>query len=142
MTLRLDYLAFAPDICQKLFSVGTAFADSPLEQELIELVYLRVSQLNGCAFCLAKHSAALRDRGVQVTKLDQLSAWPVTDIFSRRERAALAWAECLTQIAETAAPDKDFDRLKEEFTDKEITDLTLAIAHMNALNRVAIAMRQ
>ena len=84
----------------------------------------------------------MRDRGVQVTKLDQLSAWPVTDIFSRRERAALAWAECLTQIAETAAPDKDFDRLKEEFTDKEITDLTLAIAHMNALNRVAIAMRQ
>lgn len=142
MQLRVPYFEVSPEPLKAMREVGAALAAGPLEQTLIELVYLRVSQINGCAFCLKKHAAALRKLAVPQAILDQLAGWHAAESFSARERAALDWAESLTVVAATHAPDTVFDRLRAHFDDREIADLTYAIANMNALNRLAIAMRQ
>lgn len=107
---------------------------------MIELVYLRISQINGCAFCLGKHSQTLRDSEVAQAKLDCLAGWRISGLFNERERAALAWAETLTHVSEKGAPDALYEPLKAHFSDVEISDLTLAVALMNAFNRLAIGM--
>ncbi|WP_235175468.1 carboxymuconolactone decarboxylase family protein [Xanthomonas arboricola] len=119
-----------------------ALEKSSLGKPLIELVYLRVSQLNGCAFCLEMHAAALRSGGMSDAKLDSLAGWRVSPHFSDRERLALGWTESLTDIANSRAPDDDFAVLKAHFSDAEIADLSFAIALMAAFNRLAIGMRQ
>ena len=142
MKLRLPYFELSPEALAGLRVVGACLQESSLGRQLIELIYLRVSQINGCAFCLKKHAKALRDYGEPQDKLDSLAGWHTSNAFSPQERAALAWAEALTHIASTHAPDDIFTVLGEFFTDKEISDLTFAIANMNALNRLAISMRQ
>jgi AhpD family alkylhydroperoxidase len=107
---------------------------------MIELIYLRISQINGCAFCLDKHSSTLRDSGIAVRKLDQLAGWRVSALFDARERAALAWAETLTHVDQQGAPEERYAPLKALFSNAEISDLTIAIALMNAFNRLAIGM--
>ncbi|MDD5271604.1 MAG: carboxymuconolactone decarboxylase family protein [Methylovulum sp.] len=141
MSLRLPYHELSPIALAGLRAVGTTLEDGPLGYPLLELVYLRVSQINGCAFCLKKHAKALREAGEAQEKLDSLAGWYISELFSERERAALAWAEALTHIATTHAPDELFFALQALFTDREISDLTFAIANMNALNRLAISMR-
>lgn len=141
-TLRLPYSQLSPDVYKGLLAAKKALAGSSLGLPLIELVYLRISQINGCAFCLEMHAKALRDGGTPQTKLDSLAGWHISGHFSEAERAALAWAESLTDIARTHAPDEVFEPLKAHFDDVQISDLTYAISLMNAFNRLAIGMRQ
>ncbi|XBS70784.1 carboxymuconolactone decarboxylase family protein [Acerihabitans sp. KWT182] len=140
--LRLPYAKLSPEAYQGFLMTHQALGNSTLGQPLLELVNLRVSQINGCAFCLEMHAAALRADGIAVAKLDSLAGWRVSAHFSDRERAALAWAESLTHISSTGAPDEVFEPLKSLFTDSEIADLSFAVALINAFNRLAIGMRQ
>lgn len=140
--LRLPYSQLSPDVYKGLLAAKKALASSSLGLPLIELVYLRISQINGCAFCLEMHAKALRDGGTSQAKLDSLAGWHISGHFSEAERAALAWAESLTDIARTHAPDEVFEPLKAHFDDVQISDLTYAISLMNAFNRLAIGMRQ
>jgi uncharacterized peroxidase-related enzyme len=141
-TLRLPYATLSPEAYQGLGATKKALLKSSLGKQLIELVYLRVSQINGCAYCLEMHAAALRTGGMLDAKIDSLAGWRVSPHFSDRERAALSWTESLVDVAHTHAPDADFDPLKAHFTDAEIADLSFAIALMSAFNRLAIGMRQ
>ncbi|KTT52794.1 alkylhydroperoxidase [Pseudomonas oryzihabitans] len=139
--LRLPFSTLSPAAYQGLVATSQALAHSPLGLELVELVYLRISQINGCAFCLGKHAQTLREQGVAQAKLDRLAGWRLSELFDTRERAALEWAETLTSVAEKGAPDILYEPLQAHFSDAEISDLTLAVALMNAFNRLAVGMR-
>ena len=141
-TLRLPYSTLSPDAYRGLVSASVALSKSALGNALIDLINLRVSQINGCAFCLQMHAADLRKSGVSDAKLDQLAGWHVSSLFSDSERAALAWAESLTHVAIDHAPDALFEALKDHFDATEISDLTISVALINAFNRLAIGMRQ
>lgn len=140
--LRLAYATLSPEAYQGLLSTKKALEKSTLGKNLIELVYLRISQINGCSFCLNMHSKSLRAGGESDSKLDALAGWHVSTHFSERERAALEWTESLTHVDETHAPEDKYENLKLYFTDTEISDLTFAVALMSAFNRLAIGMRQ
>lgn len=140
--LRLPYQTLSPDAYQGLGAVKKALAHSPLGKTLIELVNLRISQINGCAYCLEMHAALLRAGGMPDARLDSLAGWRVSPHFSERERAALAWTESLVDVARTHAPDQVFEPLKAHFSEVEISDLCFAIALMSAFNRLAIGLRQ
>lgn len=139
--LRLPFSTLSPAAYQGLKDTSEALADSSLGQPLVELVYLRVSQINGCAFCLEMHAKALRDAGTAQRKLDCLAGWRISSVFDPRERAALAWAEALTHVSAQGAPDELYEPLKALFTDAQISDLTFAVSLMNAFNRLAVGMR-
>lgn len=141
-TLRLSYWTLSPEAYQGFIATKKALEKSTLGMQLIELVWLRISQINGCAFCLEMHAKALRADNVPEAKLDSLAGWRVAGHFSEREQAALAWTEALTHVDRTHAPDEDFEPLKTHFSDAEISDLCFAIALMSAFNRLAIGMRQ
>ncbi|MGE8500579.1 MAG: carboxymuconolactone decarboxylase family protein [Pseudomonas sp.] len=141
-TLRLPYWSLSPEAYQGFGATKKALEKSSLGKQLIELVWLRMSQINGCSFCLEMHAKALRSDGVPNAKLDSLAGWRVGEHFTPRERAALAWTEALTHVDQTHAPDSDFEPLKAHFSEVEISDLTFAIALMSAFNRLAIGMRQ
>ena len=139
--LRLPFASLSPAAYQGLLATNTALAASQLGLPLLELVFLRVSQINGCSFCLGKHSQTLRECGVAQQKLDCLAGWRISELFDDRERAALAWAETLTHVSEKGAPDELYTPLKTHFSDVEISDLTLAVSLMNAFNRLAVGMK-
>ncbi|MEN5089099.1 carboxymuconolactone decarboxylase family protein [Pseudomonas protegens] len=139
--LRLPFATLSPAAYQGLLATNTALAASPLGLPLLELVYLRVSQINGCSFCLGKHSQTLRECGVAQDKLDCLAGWRVSELFNDRERAALAWTETLTYVHDKGAPDALYEPLKAHFSEVEISDLTLAVSLMNAFNRLAVGMK-
>lgn len=141
-TLRLPYWTLSPEAYQGFMATKKALEKSSLGKSLIELVWLRMSQINGCAFCLEMHSKSLRGDGIDTAKLDSVAGWRVSERFTERERAALAWTESLTHVDQTHAPDADFEPLKTHFSDAEISDLCFAIALMSAFNRLAIGMRQ
>ncbi|MEQ5773897.1 carboxymuconolactone decarboxylase family protein [Thalassospira sp. NFXS8] len=141
-TLRLSYWTLSPEAYQGFGATKKALEKSSLGKQLIELVWLRMSQINGCAFCLEMHAKALRASGVADVKLDSLAGWRVSEHFTERECAALAWAEALTHVDQTHAPDDVFDPLKQHFNDVEISDLCFAIALMSGFNRLAVGMRQ
>lgn len=142
MTVRVDYNQVAPDASAALGGVYGYVMQSGLPAELVEWVYLRVSQINNCAFCLDMHTRDLMAKGVKVEKLALLQAWrEAGHLFDARERAALAWAESVTKVAETGVPDPDFANAKAVFSDKELVDLTVAVSLMNAYNRMAISFR-
>ncbi|MDC9596955.1 carboxymuconolactone decarboxylase family protein [Xenorhabdus anantnagensis] len=140
--LRLAYYNLSPELLQGFRAVKEGLEKSSLDLPLIELIYLRVSQINGCSFCLNKHSQALREHQETERRLAELAGWRVSSQFSLREKAALEWAEALTHIVTTHADDYAYFPLKDYFTDQEISDLTFAIALMNGMNRLAIGMRQ
>lgn len=139
--LRQPYSELSPAVYAGLVQASIALEKSTLERPLLELLYLRVSQINGCAFCLEMHSNALRKAGVEQTRLDALAGWRVSDRFSDAERAALAWAEDLTHIAETHAEDDVYQPLLAHFSAEQISDMTFAISLMNAFKRLAVGMR-
>lgn len=141
-SLRLPYQTLSPEAYRGFGLAKQALDKSPLGKPLVELVYLRVSQINGCAFCLEMHAAALRAGGMPQAKLDALAGWRVSAHFGERERLALAWTEALVDVADSHAPDDDFLPLKAVFSDAEISDLSFAVALMSAFNRLAIGMRQ
>ena len=132
----------SPDAVRALILLDTAVGQLGVERELLDLVKLRASQLNGCAYSVDLHARDARKHAGNERRLDVLGVWRDTPFFSPRERAALAWTEALTLIAETHAPDEDFERLATHFTDREIVDLTVAIGAVNAWNRLSIAFRK
>lgn len=139
--LRLPFSRLSPAAYEGLLATNAALADSSLGIELVELVFLRTSQINGCAFCLGKHAKTLREAGVSQAKLDCLAGWRISELFSPREKAALEWTETLTYVSAQGAPDEVYEPLKAHFTDVEISDLTFAAALMNAFNRLAVGMK-
>ncbi|MBF5005856.1 carboxymuconolactone decarboxylase family protein [Diaphorobacter caeni] len=142
MTARIDYDQVAPGASTALGGVYGYVMKSGLPAELVELVYLRVSQINNCAYCLDMHTRDLLAKGVKVEKLALLQAWREAGrLFDDRERAALAWAESVTLVAHTGVPDEDFAQAKAVFGEKELVDLTVAVSLMNAYNRMAISFR-
>ena len=141
MQTRTDFYTASPDAMKAMLALEAAVGKLSIELPLLELVRLRVSQINGCAFCLEMHSKALRKSGVPQHKLDALAGWRVSHHFDERERAALAWAESVTEIARTHAEDEVYQPLLEHFSAAEISDLTFAIGLMNCFNRLAVSMR-
>jgi AhpD family alkylhydroperoxidase len=142
MTKRLDYNQVAPNGVKALGGVYGYIMQSGLPAELVDLVYLRVSQINNCAYCLDMHTRDLIKRGVKIEKLALVQAWAEgAHLFSGRERAALAWAETVTRVSETGIPDEAFRAARAVFEEKELVDLTIAIGLMNTYNRLAIGFR-
>jgi AhpD family alkylhydroperoxidase len=142
MTNRADYAKASPDVYKAFGGVYVALQKTGLVKELIDIVYLRVSQINGCVYCVDMHSRDLLKSGLPVDKLVLVPVWQEAgDVFSVRERAALAWAETVTRVAQTGVPDADYQAAAAEFSDKELADLTYAIGLMNAFNRLGVAFR-
>jgi len=142
MTKRLDYNQVAPNGVKALGGVYGYVVQSGLAAELVELVYLRISQINNCAYCLDMHTRDLLKKGMKIDKLALVQAWAEGgDLFSERERAALAWAETVTRVSETGVPDDAFQAARAVFEEKGLVDLTIAIGLMNVYNRMAISFR-
>jgi AhpD family alkylhydroperoxidase len=142
MSQRIDYSKVSPDATKALGHVYGYIAKSGLDPVMVDLVYLRVSQLNGCAYCLDMHTRDLVNKGVAIDKLALVQAWREAGrLFNAREQAALAWAETVTQVAQTGVPDADFQAAGSVLSEKELVDLTFAIGVMNAYNRLAISFR-
>jgi len=142
MPARIDYAAVAPDVYRALMGAHTALKKSGFDGKLMNLVFQRVSQINGCAYCVDTHGRDLRASGEPPERLDGLAAWDESPYFDAREKAALAWAESVTHIATSRAPDHVYDEMRRHFSEHDATHLTFAIALMNALNRIAVAMRR
>ncbi|WP_295965098.1 carboxymuconolactone decarboxylase family protein [uncultured Bartonella sp.] len=140
--LRLKYFELSPELMSGFRAVKVGLEKSAVGQKLIELVYLRVSQINGCAYCLNLHTNSLLKDGETQRRIAEVAGWRVSDQYSEKERAALNWAEQLTNISTTHADDESYEALKKVFSNKEISDLTFAISLMNGMNRLAISMRQ
>ncbi|MDR0483882.1 MAG: carboxymuconolactone decarboxylase family protein [Alphaproteobacteria bacterium] len=140
--LRFSYGTLSKEAYDGFLATNKALEKSSVGKELIELIYLRVSQINGCSFCLKMHTSSLKKEGISESKLASLAGWHASEEFSDREKVALTWAESLTYINKTHAPDKDFELVKSHFNDTEISDITFAVALMNAFNRLAISARQ
>jgi AhpD family alkylhydroperoxidase len=139
----MNYEAAAPAGVRALGAVYGYIAQSGLPKALVDLVYLRVSQINGCAYCIDMHSRELLLEGVSPEKLVLVPVWrEAGPLFDEDEKAALAWAETVTRVADTAIPDKDYAAATERFDAKALADLTIAIGLMNAFNRLAIGFRR
>jgi len=131
----------APEAREALAALERYLARSGLDRRLVELVKLRVSMMNGCAYCVDMHWVALRKTGVSERTLYGLSAWREQAGYSVRERAALSWAETLTRVADTHVPDGDYHEVALHFSTKEIADLSYVVAAINAWNRICVAFR-
>jgi len=142
MEKRLDYSQAAPGTVQVMYKLQKFAEDSTLEPLLLELVKTRVSQINGCAFCIDMHSKDARALGETEQRLYALNAWRETPFFTERERAALAWAETITLVSQTHVPDEDFAAARAVFGEEELVKLTMAIITINGWNRIAIAFRE
>lgn len=138
---RLNWTNIAPNAYKAMASVNATLSGSTLGPILTDLIQTRVSQINGCAFCLDMHARDLRKQGETWQRINSLSTWRETDLYSARERAALNWAETMTRLADRHKDrDADFAALQAEFDDQEIVELCWAVAAINAWNRMAIGM--
>ncbi|HET8886694.1 MAG TPA: carboxymuconolactone decarboxylase family protein [Salinimicrobium sp.] len=142
MKQRIDYQKIAPEALKGMLQLEKYIANSGLETSLLELVKLRASQINGCAFCIDMHTKDAREMGETEQRLYTLSVWHETDFFGKREEAALAWTEALTLIHNNDVPDALFEKVKKAFSDVEIVALTTAINAINNWNRLAISFRK
>ena len=142
MQPRIDFYTASPEALKAMLALETAVSRLPLEKSLIELVKLRASQINGCAFCVDMHTSDAIKGGETTRRLFGVSVWRETPFFTSRERAALAWTESLTLISQTHAPDEDYALVSAEFDAKEMVDLTVAITTINAWNRLAVGFRK
>jgi AhpD family alkylhydroperoxidase len=142
MTQRMDYNSATPAGMKALGGVYGHILQSGLPKVLVDLVYLRVSQINGCAYCIDMHSRDLLKEGVTIAKLVLVPAWREAGaLFGAAERAALAWAETVTRVADTGVPDTAYEAAASVFDQEQLADLTIAIGLMNAYNRMAISFR-
>jgi AhpD family alkylhydroperoxidase len=135
---RLDFAKASPTAYKALLGVENTVRESGLEHSLLELVKLRASQINGCGFCVDMHASDARKAGESERRLYAVAVWRETPFFSPRERAALAWTEALTRLSQQPALDGDFAALREQFSEREMVDLSLAIAAINSWNRLAV----
>jgi AhpD family alkylhydroperoxidase len=141
MKARLNPYAAAPETMKAAAAIEPIIAASGLEPSLIELVKTRTSQINGCAFCIHMHTRDARAHGETEERLYLLNAWRESSLYTDRERAALAWTEALTLIAETHAPDDVYEELRKHFNETETTNLTVLVGLINTWNRIAIGNR-
>ena len=141
MQPRMNYYQAAPEALKPMLDMEAYIKTCGLEHKLIELVKTRASQINGCAYCLHMHTKDARAAGESEQRLYLLNAWHESQLYTPRERAALAWTEALTLVSETHAPDDAYEAVKAQFKPKEIVDLTLLISTINAWNRIAIGFR-
>lgn len=139
MQPRINVFDKGQNAMKAMYGLGSYLAKSPLEQSLLNLIYFRVSQINGCAYCLDMHSKDLCANGEKEQRLFLLNAWRETPFYSGRERAALAWAEALTHIESGLVPDDIYEQAQQQFSEQELIDLTLAVITINGYNRVNIA---
>lgn len=138
---RINYVELAGPAIKGLFQMSQYSHNASIEHELAELVSLRASQINGCAYCLNMHSTDLRKHGYPQRKLDLLPAWHEVDDFTTREKAALAWTEVVTRLEGAEVPDTAYNAAREAFTEQELADLTVGIVVINSWNRFNVAFR-
>lgn len=141
MEARFDYAKVAPGAYRAMAGLEHYLHESGLEESLLHLMKLRASQINGCAYCLDMHWKDLKAIGEPDHRLYELNAWEESPFYSERERAALAWTEAVTKVAETHVPDETYEKVRKHFDEKELADLTFAVAAINAWNRLAISSR-
>jgi AhpD family alkylhydroperoxidase len=139
MKARLNPFSF--DAIKPMVTMSEQVAANNIELSLAELVKMRASQINGCAYCLDMHSRDARKHGETEQRLYLLNAWRESPLYSDRERAALAWTEALTLLPQTHAPESDYETLKRHFTEEEIVKLTMLIITINGWNRIAVGFR-
>jgi AhpD family alkylhydroperoxidase len=139
--MRVDYRKVFPAGGRAMAELERTARSATLEPELLELVRIRASQINGCTYCLAMHNRDARSRGEHQTRLDTLAAWREAPYYTPRERAALAWCEALTDLPRTRAPDEVYAAVEAEFAQEEIAALTFAIVAINGWNRLAVGLR-
>lgn len=142
MKSRLNPYEIAPEGYRAMSGLQKYVNGSGLEPLLLELVKLRASQINGCAYCIALHTREARALGETDERMHLLSAWHEAPIFTPREQAALAWAESLTLVSETRVPDEIYERVRHHFSDKELVDLSFAVVTINGWNRLSVAFRR
>jgi AhpD family alkylhydroperoxidase len=141
MQPRADFYTASPDAMKAMMALENAVSKLSLEKSLLELVKLRSSQINGCAFCIDMHTADAIKDGETPRRLFAVTAWREAPFFSERERAALLWTESLTQLSLTHAPDEDYEVVAAQFSPKELVDLTVAINTIIGWNRLAVGFR-
>lgn len=141
MQSRLEYKKIAPAAYRAMRELETYVQQSSLEPSLLELVKTRASQINGCAYCIDMHTKDARARGESEQRLYVLNAWEETPFFSERERAALAWTEAVTEVTKEHIPDEVYALARQQFTENELVDLTMAIIAINGWNRLSISFR-
>jgi AhpD family alkylhydroperoxidase len=141
MKARIDLMHVNPGVFQAMLGLERQVRKAGLDRRLLDLVHMRASQINGCAYCLDMHSKDARANGETEQRLYGLEAWRETPYYSARERAALEWTEALTLVAETHVPDDVYDRVREQFSEEELVHLTLAVVAINGWNRLNIAAR-
>ena len=141
METRINLFEKGQKAMGSLYGVGVYLKKSSIEQSLLDLVYFRVSHINGCAFCLDMHSKDLLRKGESQQRLFVMDAWREAPFYSDRERAALAWAESVTKITGGQVPDDVYEEARDQFSEEELIDLTLAVTTINTYNRLNIALR-
>jgi AhpD family alkylhydroperoxidase len=141
MEVRIDYMRVAPEAFKAMSALEQYLHQSTLGAELVDLIKLRVSQINGCAYCIDMHWKDLRALGESEQRLYGLDAWEESPYYTSRERAALAWAEAVTNVRDGHVPDAVHQATRKEFGERELVDLTMAVTTINAWNRLAIAGR-
>lgn len=137
----LNYAKASPEAVAAFRTVETYVRGCGIEHSLLELIKTRASQINGCAFCIDMHTKDARAKGETEQRLYALAAWAETPFFSERERAALAWTEAVTRIAEGQVPERLYEELRRHFSEKEVVDLTMAVIAINGWNRLAATFR-
>jgi AhpD family alkylhydroperoxidase len=139
--MRVDYQQQSPDLFKKFLAFTMALEHASIEASIRELVQLRVSQINGCAFCVDMHVKHATINGERALRLHHVAIWRESNLFAPRERACLAWAEALTQIPAHGVADEVYERVRTQLSEQEISDLTFAVMAINAWNRVNVAFR-
>lgn len=138
---RANFHTESPELVRKLMELEKALSSGSIDEKLRDLVAIRASQLNGCAFCLDMHVKQARIHGERELRIHHLPTWRESPLFAPRERAALAWTETLTLLSGQSAPDDLYERVRGQLSEKELSDLTFAVASINAWNRLNIASR-
>ncbi|MEM5438647.1 carboxymuconolactone decarboxylase family protein [Paraburkholderia diazotrophica] len=141
MTQRINYVQQSPELFKKYLEFTTLLKDSAIEETIRDLVSIRASQINGCAFCLDMHVKEARIHGERELRIHHLPTWRESTLFSTRERAALAWVEVLTKLPEHGVEDDLYERVRGQFSEKELSDLTYEVMAINGWNRANIAFR-
>ena len=141
MTQRINFIQHSPDLYKKLVEFGKAIDAGAITQTIRDLVAIRASQLNGCAFCLDMHVKEAKLHGERELRLYHLPAWRESALFEPKERAALAWTEVLTRLPDQGVADDIYERVRTQFSEKELSDLTFAVMSINAWNRINVAFR-
>ena len=141
MSQRLNYAQQSPELFKKLSDLSMVLKGSVIEEKIRDLVNIRASQLNGCAFCLDMHVKEAKIHGESELRLYHVAIWRESNLFVPRERAALAWTEAVTKLPEGGIPDELYERVRGQLSEKEVSDLTFAIAIINSWNRASIAFK-